>query len=342
MEKVLLSVIVPVYNGSGSLGASLDSVLRQDFHDFEIVCVDDGSTDETAALLQDYADSDPRVKILRHDVNRGRMEARRTGVENAVGQYLMFLDADDTFDRGLCGSCVELIRKHGTDMVQFTGRQINVETGKTDLLLPCTERLSGPDIMKAFFISRTVPTTLWLKIYRTEIVKKAFAQIPELHSNMGEDVLISFFVAYFADSFIGVRTGQKYRYRFGKGISSGVNMPLEKYVNYCEMSQLPPVAFDFVQTRAADGSAAEAADHMTVRLLLDCASLYDVVPEEEKAKAAEVFWQYWGSLTGLHQYILRAFAAQKQYIDTVYESRSYKLGNAVVLPARNLKNLINL
>lgn len=336
MDDVLLSVVVPVYNGSGSLRVSLESVLNQDFQDLELVCVDDGSTDDTAEVLQKFAAGDPRVKIISHKTNLGRMEARRTGAKNAAGQYLMFLDADDTFDQGLCGSCVDLIRQHGTDMVQFTGRQINEETGKTELLLPYTERLSGQDILKAFFISRTVPTTLWLKIYRTQVVQKAFVEIPELRSNMGEDVLISYFIAYYADSFIGIQTRQKYNYYFGSGISSDKDMPIGKYAQYCEMSSLPGIALDFVKKCPENDIAREAANCMTVRLLMDCASMFVLVSEREKAQAAEIFQQNWNGMPDLMKYILQAFAEQKQYIDTIYASTSYRLGNRIILPLRSL------
>lgn len=336
MEKNLLSVIIPVYNGESALEHSLRSVLRQDCSDLEVVCVDDGSVDHTAEVLEKFAADDPRLKIIRHEVNRGRMEARRSGAQNASGEYLMFLDADDAYDPGLCSRCVHLIRESGADMVQFSGKQVNQETGKTELLLPFTGKLSGAEILKAFFISRAIPTTIWLKIYRTEIVQKAFSQIPPLRSNMGEDVLISFFIAYFSNSFQGIQTRQKYNYNYGSGISSGLAISTEKFAQYCQMSRLPGIAFDFLKNYPENETAREAAERMTVRLLLDCANMYEQVPDPDKPKAAEMFREHWIGTPDLMKYILQAFAEQKQYIDTIYASSSYRVGNAIVLPLRSL------
>lgn len=89
-----LSVIIPVYNCERYLKECLDSIRAQTFKDFEAICVDDGSTDSTAAILEEFAALDPRFKVI-HQPNGGQGKARNTGLDNAKGDYIAFVDADD-------------------------------------------------------------------------------------------------------------------------------------------------------------------------------------------------------------------------------------------------------
>ncbi|MEU8680935.1 CDP-glycerol:glycerophosphate glycerophosphotransferase [Streptomyces sp. NPDC048611] len=94
------SVIVPVYNVQGYLRACLDSLLAQEFTDFEVIAVDDCSPDRSGEILAEFAARDPRVVPVRHEENGGIGAARNTGVAHARGDYLLFLDSDDTLTAG--------------------------------------------------------------------------------------------------------------------------------------------------------------------------------------------------------------------------------------------------
>ena len=90
-----ISVIVPVYNCERYLLACLDSLIQQSFDDLEIICVDDGSTDNSYNILQDYAGKDRRIKIYQQK-NQGVAAARNTALKYATGTWLAFCDGDDT------------------------------------------------------------------------------------------------------------------------------------------------------------------------------------------------------------------------------------------------------
>lgn len=90
-----VSVLIPVYNVEKYLGRCLDSVLGQSLKDIEVVCVDDASPDGSAEILREYAARDPRVKIITKQRNEGLMMARKTGYQNAEGEYFLFCDSDD-------------------------------------------------------------------------------------------------------------------------------------------------------------------------------------------------------------------------------------------------------
>lgn len=95
MPKV--SVIVPIYNVEIYLARCLDSLINQTLEDIEIICVNDGSTDNSTQILEDYAKKDNRIKIITQ-VNSGLSEARNTGVRNSSGDYIGFVDSDDYVD----------------------------------------------------------------------------------------------------------------------------------------------------------------------------------------------------------------------------------------------------
>lgn len=90
-----ISVLIPVYNVEKFLGHCLDSALAQTFTDFEVICVDDGSTDSSTAILARYAAADPRIRPLLKAANEGPMAARTDAIARASGRYLFFLDSDD-------------------------------------------------------------------------------------------------------------------------------------------------------------------------------------------------------------------------------------------------------
>ncbi|WP_327711176.1 bifunctional glycosyltransferase family 2 protein/CDP-glycerol:glycerophosphate glycerophosphotransferase [Streptomyces sp. NBC_00464] len=102
-----LTLIVPAYNVQGYVRECLDSVLRQDFTDFEVIAVDDCSPDGSGAILDEYAARDTRVRVLHLSENVGLGHARNAGIEQAAGDYLIFLDSDDTLTPGSLGAIAE-------------------------------------------------------------------------------------------------------------------------------------------------------------------------------------------------------------------------------------------
>ena len=115
----IVSVVIPVYNVEKYLSACLDSVLAQTFRDFEAVCVNDGATDSSLEILNEYTQKDPRIKIITQE-NQGLSAARNTGLINAQGEYILFLDSDDTIHPQTLEICHTLAIKENAQMVSFT------------------------------------------------------------------------------------------------------------------------------------------------------------------------------------------------------------------------------
>ena len=96
----LVSIIVPVYNAEKTLNKCVDSILNQTFQDWELLLIDDGSTDRSGELCDEYANKDSRVRVF-HKINEGVSSARNVGLDNAKGQWITFVDADDWIDKNM-------------------------------------------------------------------------------------------------------------------------------------------------------------------------------------------------------------------------------------------------
>ncbi len=117
-NKPVISVIIPVYNVEKYLSRCLDSVLNQTFSDWEAICVDDGSPDNSAKILAKYARRDSRFRVIHKD-NGGLSDARNVGVAAARGDYVLFLDSDDFIHPQTLEITHNMAICHGADMVSF-------------------------------------------------------------------------------------------------------------------------------------------------------------------------------------------------------------------------------
>ncbi|MBQ6517146.1 MAG: glycosyltransferase family 2 protein [Anaerolineaceae bacterium] len=339
MKKGLLSIVIPVYNSAQFLENCLSSVILQTYSNIEIICVDDASTDESAAILFRYAKKDPRIRIIQHDKNQGRLEARRTGVEQSNGEFIQFVDSDDTIDSELCECAVREICANDADILQFSSVVYFVNTDKKDIFDPVCERFTGQEILQNLFFSMKIPFSLWKKIYRSEICRLAFKEIPCICGNIGEDILLSFFIAYYGESFVGVKTKAKYNYYHGRGITSDGTMPLATFRRYCEMNQFCDIVSDFQRRLSTvEPSLEVVSKQMTFRLISECCSAYSRVSPEDLGEAAEIFWKSWSGKQYFAEGMMFAVSEQSKVIEEIRNSESYKLGNSIIAPFRFVKS----
>lgn len=102
----LISIVVPIYNGEHYLRECLNSLKMQDYHDIEVILIDDGSTDRTADICRQYVLDDQRFHYIYRE-NGGQNAARKTGVEHASGDWVMFVDSDDFVTADFCSSFIQ-------------------------------------------------------------------------------------------------------------------------------------------------------------------------------------------------------------------------------------------
>lgn len=128
MIEPQISVIVPVYNAERYLRKCLDSLIGQSYSNIEIICVNDGSTDGSLAIMKQYAARDSRIKIV-NQANGGLSAARNSGIQISQAPYLMFCDSDDWFEPEMCGEMLQALLDNNVDVVACQARVV-YEQGK--------------------------------------------------------------------------------------------------------------------------------------------------------------------------------------------------------------------
>lgn len=159
------SVVVPVYNVDQYLPQCLESLQAQDFADFEVICVNDGSTDRSREILSEWAGKMPQIRVIDR-VNGGLSAARNTGLETASGDYVVFVDSDDWVEPTMLSRLAE--EAHGEDMICFACRKS--DSGATDTLIP--EQNDGWSYYNCHALEhREVPfVCVWQRCYRREFL----------------------------------------------------------------------------------------------------------------------------------------------------------------------------
>ena len=123
MTKVDISIIVPIYNSAKYLNDCFDSILSQDFENFEVICVNDGSTDDSQKIIDEYVKKDKRFKSFKKE-NGGQSSARNLGLTKAKGEFIYFLDSDDMIESGALQVLLYLAEKNELDILMFSAKTI--------------------------------------------------------------------------------------------------------------------------------------------------------------------------------------------------------------------------
>lgn len=248
--SVQVSVIVPMYNDEQYVDECIGSILGQTFKDLEVICVDDASTDSTLAHVRSLAEVDQRVRIVSHGSNLGTSQARKDGVATACGKYLMFVDHDDYLESSLVEHAYKSIESTGADIVHFRTcvencaglpeRRIENVRQALNKMPPqvvagdvLDGRSSAHGLLERCFLENAFGTALWNKIYRTDVCKLAFAEVPDGSFPAGEDVLAMFHVLryakrYSAIDFVG------YHYCFGRGQTGHNILSRNQFETHCQ------------------------------------------------------------------------------------------------------------
>lgn len=297
----ILSVLIPVYNVEPYLRDCLDSVVGQSMKELEIICVDDGSTDGSFQILKEYAQKDPRVKVIHKEKNEGLLLARKTAVNAASGAYFLFVDSDDYIGPDLCAFAEEITRTESADIIQF-GAEVcdsSHDAAKAAWLkhriTPAPKMLASGEILREAYVNRSYTTTLWGKLYKSDLCKKAYQALPDVYCYAGEDIFTYFYLAYYAQSYKGIPTRAYYTYRHGLGITNAEIMSLEKFEMYCNMSKLVKFIHDNLIQESEDPNLWDSYRALTRRVSEDCCRIYaSRIRPEDKEDAWKLLVAYWG------------------------------------------------
>ena len=127
---IMISVIVPVFNAEKYIENCILSILNQTYPHFELILIDDGSTDRSMSICQQFENKDQRIKVL-HQSNQGVSSARNLGLLSARGDYITFVDADDTLEKEALETALDFLVEKNADLVVYSWRIVNTINGTT-------------------------------------------------------------------------------------------------------------------------------------------------------------------------------------------------------------------
>ncbi len=178
MEMIKISVIIPVYNVENYLARCLNSIVNQTYKNLEIICINDGSKDNSLKIIEEYAKNDSRIKIINQE-NKGIAATRNVGIENVTGEYFIFVDSDDYIELNTCEKLIKTIENNSdVDMIAF--QKYYDRNGE---IIQCNHFRKSPfyqemkDKVFCFnekqneFLKSIHAFHLWDRIYKTNFVK---------------------------------------------------------------------------------------------------------------------------------------------------------------------------
>ena len=182
-----VSIVIPVYNTSRFLEECIRSVLHQDFTDWEVLLIDDGSTDDSGTICDQFAANDPRIEVL-HQPNQGLSVARNNGLTRAQGEFVLFLDSDDFWLRqDTLTTLLDAMDRHpecdfiGFNWVYYFSKER--QSRWTDFGNDVPEVVSGEEALRSILRSGDTPMSACIKILRRDfLIKSELSFIPGITS----------------------------------------------------------------------------------------------------------------------------------------------------------------
>lgn len=231
-QKPFFSILIPVFNQVGLMDKCIEAITEQTFKDFEVILVDDGSTDSSYKMCKELSEKDSRFKVLQHQKNSSLLAARLTGMKAAEGDYILFVDSDDYIEKNSLELLHNSLSKKPVDILQFgyIKEFVGDTTGSFGSMLKENEYvlpLETDDLLSAILQDKTVQN-VWKNCYSSAVIKKAAERVEPFYCNMGEDVFWSSVFFTCAKTY-GILNECLYHYIIGNGMSTTmVNQNVEK------------------------------------------------------------------------------------------------------------------
>lgn len=196
MNSPIVSIIVPVYNVSEYVDACIVSIIRQTYSDFELILVDDGSTDESGNVCEQWAAKDSRIQVI-HKSNGGLSDARNAGLDIARGRYICFVDGDDSIEPQLLATTIPYMEQ-GFDLVRYRYEFQGSSQKAVFQTLPDTFHFDNQaDIGRfilQYYLTYKINYEIWSGIYRADIIRSHNLRFVDNKKIFSED--ICFFLYY--------------------------------------------------------------------------------------------------------------------------------------------------
>ncbi|RGY94641.1 glycosyltransferase family 2 protein [Clostridium sp. AM58-1XD] len=298
---VKISIIVPVYNTGKYVGKCIESLLQQTLNEIEIICIDDASTDNSLLIIDSYAQKDDRLCILKHIQNQGTLQARKHGVEQAAGKYIMFVDSDDWLEKAACEKLYNHMQEKQTDILQFGTNVIpavplseSLISWIENFLKPYNQKIDHDYILRACFIEDRFDFNITDKIWKTTLCKTAFKNIKNQRMIAAEDRYAFFILAYYANDYTGLNNAKYYNYNVGIGITGSDLLDLERFEKRCTGVKAANAVYEFLEENNALEEYQEEYKQFRNKILWDCVDCwYHKLNQRDQGVGYDILLKYW-------------------------------------------------
>lgn len=217
----MISIIIPIYNGEKYLERCVESVLDQSYKDFELILVDDASTDRSGFICDKYETKDQRVKVIHQTENFGSVRARMTGLDNSIGKYLLFMDCDDWIDEDFFKIAVEKMEFSNADIFiyGFVEEQIDASILRGHAIESGIYEGAGLKSLKkkalyfGHFYQYGITPALWNKFFRRDFFFDNKIEI-DIRLNNGDDMVYVYPLINASHKVIVDNEYRPYHYRY--------------------------------------------------------------------------------------------------------------------------------
>lgn len=240
-----ISIVIPVYNVENYLSKCLESVVSQTLLDIEIICVDDGTKDQSCRIVENYQRYDNRITLI-HKSNGGLSSARNVGMQHANGSYICFLDSDDYIEPNACERLYMEILENSPDIISFGANcfPIYPSAGQwLDHILSPRTTCYNEDGVNALLKENGAYPFVWRQCYRQDFLKSNYIEFDE-NVKFGEDLVFQFCAFPLAKKIIFL-SDKLYNYRWYRENSLMHVASQNLFDKYMQHLKLVDIIFDF-------------------------------------------------------------------------------------------------
>ncbi len=284
MTKPLISVIIPVYNVEKYLKKCIDSVLNQTYDNFEIILIDDGSTDSSGKICDEYASKDGRIAVI-HKENGGQSVARNTGIERSTGEWLYFPDSDDYIAEDMFETLLKKAVGENADIVIFDAMSFADDGGnvrQSYISKKDYPACSGTEMFSALQRNGDFHCPLWSMFYNGDFLRNSnIRMIPGI---IYEDSVFGFQIMTQASRIVQERRVFYYRrYRSG----STMTQTEKKYRHFHSRCEVYRNVRDFCREKEIFDK--DYAKEYIIRCAMNALDTFRIVEKSEKDKCRKEF-----------------------------------------------------
>jgi glycosyltransferase involved in cell wall biosynthesis len=332
-NELFFSIVIPAYNIEKYIQKAIQSVFNQNFQNYEIIIVNDGSTDNTSNIIDNYSIGNNKISVINHFKNESQHVARMNGVNSAKGQYTLFLDGDDYYsDNALFDLYNEIKNNPDYDFYEFGFTE--QPSGKQRFPF-----YSGDNRFLAYF-DKEVPLVncVWNKVYDTTLLKKAFSNMKRVFINNAQDLYESIIIAYYAKKTMNINK-TFYNYLIGRGISTTYKdynqtityMQSIKTINTCLKEYFSLLNLDI------------PLDNLNYKYMEKTIDGYIINQKTDKdMKALFLTLSDYFNSNIILLYLYNLSQKHRFQISSLIDSKDYKLGKFLLFPVRKIYQIIRL